>query len=59
MLTVAELKSLVADLPDDMPVAVYSESLDKSVNFGCRTIYDDEGWSGIFPCPTFVIIPKD
>lgn len=42
--TVGELRALISDLPDDMPVQAYSASVDSYVDFDC-SVQEEAGAS--------------
>ncbi len=64
-MTIIELKTLIADLPDDTPVEVYSGSVESPVNYHCSVIdgeylYNNgDEWEDIFERGTLVFFAEN
>ena len=58
-MTVEQLGRILMDLPGDMPVEVYSGSVEAMVNYSCQVITDDDDFDDYFDRPTFVIFAEN
>lgn len=62
-MTIGELKKIVADLPDGMPVMVYDDSLGKALEIAVTTVVElitpVYNWSDLLDEDSLVIFPLD
>ena len=59
-MTIKELRAILANLPDDMPIEHYSERMDSFVNGHFAVMPDSYGWGDDeLDCPTFTIFSEN